>query len=88
MAMEWARLQMEIDRQLAWMLFWSLIATLISAWVGYELLKAAIKNGINASNLGDRRRSMQAAQPPVAPAGYRWVLVKDDKPGADMRPER
>lgn len=86
--MDWARLQMEIDRQLAWMLFWSLIATVISLWVGYELLKAAIKNGINASNLGDRRRSVQAAQPLVTPAGYRWVLVKDDKPGADMRPER
>lgn len=43
--MDWARLQMEIDRKLAWMLFWSLIATLISLWVGYELLKAAIKNG-------------------------------------------
>lgn len=86
--MDWARLQMEIDRQLAWMLFWSLIATVISLWVGYELLKAAIKNGINASNLGDRRRLMQTAQQPVAPAGYRWVLVKDDKSGADIRPER
>ncbi|MCS4292933.1 hypothetical protein M2375_001139 [Comamonas sp. BIGb0152] len=86
--MDWARWQMEMDRHMAWMLFWSVIATVVWFWVGYEVLKAAIKNGINASNLGDRRRSVQAAQTPVAPAGFRWVLVKDDRPGTDMRPER
>ncbi len=86
--MDWARWQMEIDRQFAWMLFWWLVGSIISLWVGYEILKAAIKNGINASSLGDRRRLTQAAQPPVAPAGYRWVLVKDEKSDADIRPER
>ncbi|GAB2819462.1 hypothetical protein GCM10027276_21490 [Comamonas piscis] len=86
--MDWARLQMEIDRQFAWMLFWSLVGSVISLWVGYEILKAAIKNGINASKLGDHRRAIPAVQPPTAPAGYRWVLVKDDKSGPDIRPER
>ncbi|QMV73810.1 hypothetical protein HS961_13745 [Comamonas piscis] len=79
---------MEIDRQVAWMLFWSLVGTVISFWVGYEILKSAIKNGINASKLGDRQKLLQPAPPPVAPAGYRWVLVKDDKSGPDIRPER
>lgn len=86
--MDLARLQMEMDGQVAWMLFWCLLGTVAWFWIGYEVLKAAIKNGINASNLGDRRRSAQTSHTPVAPAGYRWMLVKDDKPGTDMRPER
>ena len=65
----------------------SVLGAIASVWISYEVLKAAIKNGINESNLSNRR-SAPPTQSPTAPQGYRWVLIKDEKAIDELRVDR
>lgn len=85
--MDFSSLQAALERQAILMICLYTVALIVTTWASYEILKAAIKNGIDGSVLGTRR-SAPTPQTPVAPAGYRWVLVKDDKPNSEMRAER
>ena len=67
---------------------WGAIGTALAVWVLYEVLRAAIRNGINESKLV-RAESVLPPRPGLkAPQGYKWVLVKDETPSDDMHAER
>ena len=76
--------QIEIERAMAWTLAGSALATIIGFWILYEILKAAIKNGIDESKMG----RVTATKLPPAPAGYKWELVKDEAPMVEIRATR
>lgn len=76
--------QIQIERAMAWSIGLTLVFTAIGIWISYEVLKAAIRNGINESNLG---RNPAAKQTP-APPGYKWELVKEEHVALDIRADR
>ncbi|PWB18840.1 hypothetical protein [Comamonas sp. JNW] len=50
------------------------LSTAISIYIAYLVLKCAIRNGINESRLRLEPTTQQ-----MAPIGYKWALVKDEK---------
>jgi hypothetical protein len=48
--------------------------TAISIYIAYLILKYAIRDGINESRLRLETNSQQ-----MAPIGYKWALVKDER---------
>ncbi|MGE8494449.1 hypothetical protein [Comamonas sp.] len=60
----------------AWLILLLLGAagTAISIYITYLILKYAIRDGINESRL-----RLEATNQQMAPIGYKWALVKDDK---------
>lgn len=77
--------QIEVERAMAWSLGLSALATFIFFWILYAVLKAAIRDGINESNMG---RPALGSKQPSAPIGYKWALVKAEVPIEDIRATR
>lgn len=77
--------QIEIERAMAWYTVVSIAFTIIGFWILYAVLKAAIRDGINESNMG---RPALGNKQPAAPIGYKWALVKDEVPMEDIRATR
>lgn len=82
--MNFSQWQIEMERAMAWSLLVGAISTALFIWIAYEVLKAAIRNGIDESKMG----RAPIAKQPSAPPGYRWVLVKDEHPTGEIRAER
>ena len=66
---------------IAWVAI-KLIAFIIGCWIAYEILKAAIRDGINEARPNWAQPQIDPVirkEPgvPVAPQGYRWELVKE-----------
>lgn len=45
---------------------------IVMCWLTYVVFKAAIRDGIRESGLGERMSAKQ-----MAPPGYKWALVKE-----------
>lgn len=76
--MDLTRLQIEMERAafLSWM--WTAIGAVLTVWILYEVLKAAIRNGINESKLTKPERALPPRPGLKEPKGYKWVLVKEE----------
>ena len=55
-----------------------LIVVIGATYLSYRTMKSAIRDGIDESKL-----RLDQPRQQMAPMGYKWVLVKDDKPNPD-----
>lgn len=50
------------------------LSTAVTMYLAYLVLRYAIRDGINESRL-----RLETSNQQMAPIGYKWALVKDDK---------
>ncbi len=58
------------------------IGLLLTYWVLYAAIKAGVKDGISEARF--KLPAAPAQQPPTAPPGHKWVLVKEEASGARL----